>query len=387
MSARVIYLDNSATTRQYDEVIDYISEISRDTYGNPSSLHTKGIEAERIITAARHNIAETLAAEEKEIFFTSGGTEANNLAIMGYLSANPRKGKHIITSVIEHPSVLETYRHMEQNGYDVDYIKVNREGFIILEELESKIRLDTALISMIMVNNETGAVQPIDEVVRVKNSKCRTAVVHADAVQAYGKISINPKKSGIDMLSVSSHKIHGPKGLGALYVSKNVKLKPILFGGGQEAAIRSGTENVSGIGGFGMAADMKFRRLAEDAINAGLVKTTFIKGLESCNFDWRLISPGNSSPYILNVSFPGLRSEVLLHHLEERNIFVSTGSACASRKKSKSHVLSAMGLSAEVVDSAIRFSFSGFNGKEDSEITIEALRDIVPKITVKSAKR
>lgn len=387
MSAQEIYFDNSATTRQYDEVTEYMSELCRKTYGNPSSLHLKGIEAERIVVSTRETLAGTLSVSEKEIIFTSGGTESNNMAIRGYLSANPRKGRHIITTAVEHPSVLETFRHCQEIGYEVDYIGVDEKGFIRLEELESKIRQNTALISVIMVNNETGAIQPVDEIIKIKNAVNRNAVIHGDAVQSYGKLPINPGKTGIDMLSVSAHKIHGPKGMGILYAAKNVRLKPILFGGGQESLLRSGTENVPGIGGFGLAAEIKLKRLVTDAEKAAGVKAAFLKGLGGCSFDWRLLSPENSSPYIINVSFPGLRSEVLLHHLEERSIFVSSGSACSSHKKSKSHVLTAMGLSNEFIDSAIRFSLSGFNTVEEAELIVEALEAIVPKITVNKTGR
>jgi cysteine desulfurase len=283
--------------------------------------------------------------------------------------------------------VLETFRYCQETGYEVDFIGVDEKGFIRLDELECKIRQDTALISIIMVNNETGAIQPVEEAARIKNSINRNTVLHADAVQAYGKIPINPGKSGIDMLSVSAHKIHGPKGIGILYASKNIRLKPILFGGGQESMLRSGTENVPGIAGFGLAADIKYKKLVTDAEQAAAVKSAFLKGLEGCSFDWRLVSPANSSPYIINVAFPGLRSEVLLHHLEEKNIFVSSGSACSSHKKSKSHVLQAMGLSNDITDSAIRFSLSGFNTIEEAQVIVKELEEIVPKITVNKTGR
>ena len=379
-----IYLDNSATTRPFDEVIEYMNKVTRNTYGNPSSLHRMGIEAEKHIKKAREAIANSLSVESKEIIFTSGGTEANNLAIRGYLEANPRKGKHILTTAIEHPSVLEVYKYLSITGYSVDYLKVNNEGLIDLEELKSKIQDDTALISIILVNNEIGSIQPIDEIVRIKNSINRNTAIHVDAVQAYGKLRILPKKEGIDMMSFSSHKIHGPKGVGALYVDKSKRIKPIMLGGGQESSVRSGTENVPGICGFGLASEIVFRNLEDNYTKVERLRQSFINKLKDKMDRYKVVSPENSLPYILNVSFNSLRSEVLLHHLEEKNIFVSTGSACFSRKNIHSHVLKALGLAACDIEGAIRFSFSSMNNEEDIEVAIEALKEIVPKIQLVS---
>jgi cysteine desulfurase len=384
---REIYLDNSATTRPYDEVIEYMSEINRNIYGNPSSLHTKGIEAERLVKTARDRIAICLEADMKEIYFTSGGTESNNLAIKGYIDANPRKGRSIITTKVEHPSVMEVFKHLENTGYKVDYIDVDQQGKINLKQLEDKINETTSFISIMLVNNETGAIQPIEEIAAIKNNRNNQAVLHVDAVQAFGKLNVLPKKSGIDLLSVSSHKIHGPKGVGALYASKAIRLKPVLFGGGQESTLRSGTENVPGIAGFGLAAEMTYRQLDEGRKKAVNLKTGFLEKLKDCSFEYRVLSSMESSPFILNISFGGLRSEVLLHHLEERNIFVSTGSACSSRKNKKSHVLAAMGLPANIIDGALRFSFSIFNHPEDIADTINALNDIVPRIQTRRKNR
>jgi len=380
---REIYLDNSATTRPYDDVIEYMGEINRNVYGNPSSLHTKGIEAERLIKKAREAIADSMGVTPKEIYFTSGGTESNNLAIRGYLKANPRKGRHIITTKIEHPSVLEVYKHLEKNGYAVDYVEVDSRGIIDLDDLKSKVTGDTSLISVIMVNNEIGSIQPIDEIVRIKNSVNSQAAIHIDAVQAYGKMPLMPKKVDVDMVSISSHKIHGPKGVGALYVNKALKIKPILFGGGQESALRSGTENVAGICGFGLAAELTFKRLEESRSKVERLRDMFVDGLKNSSFEYRILSPEGSSPYILNVSFRNVRAEVLLHHLEEKNIYVSTGSACSSRKKLHSHVLTAMRLETCDIEGAIRFSFSAYNSEQDILDTLKALEDILPKIQIK----
>ncbi len=384
-----IYFDNSATTRPFEDVIDYISFINGNVYGNPSSLHTKGIEAEKEVRKARKRIALSMDADDKEIYFTSGGTESNNLAILGYLGANPRKGKHIITTGIEHPSVLEVYRHLEGAGYRVDYVGVDKNGIIDIEDLKNKITDDTSLISIILVNNEVGSIQPVDEVVRAKELLNKNAVIHVDAVQAYGKIKIYPKKTGVDMMSLSSHKIHGPKGVGAIYVNKFIRIKPVLYGGGQEALIRSGTENVSGIGGFGLASEIIFNGIEENFSKVSRIKSLFIEKLKEKIEDYKVISPENSSPYILNVSFGGVRAEVLLHHLEERSVFVSTGSACSSRKNLHSHVLKAMGYEPCDIEGAIRFSFSSFNNEEQAVKTVDILKEILLKIRrpMKMSKR
>ncbi|MDP4092766.1 MAG: cysteine desulfurase family protein [Bacillota bacterium] len=377
---REIYLDNAATTRAYDEVISYMNDINIKYYGNPSSMHTKGIEAEKLLKLARERIAGSMGAVPGEIYFTSGGTEANNMAIFGYLEANRHSGKHIITTAVEHPSVLEVYKYLSKKGYTVDFINPDSQGIIDLNMLESKITSETALISLLYVNNETGAVQPVQEVVEIKNRLNRNAAIHMDAVQAYGKIRINPGKSGIDLMSVSSHKIHGPKGCGALFVRNGIKLQSILFGGGQENKLRSGTENVPGISGFGLASEITFRNINENSQKLSALKSRFIELLEEKIQDYRVISNENSSPYILNVAFKNLKAEVLLHHLEERGIFVSTGSACSSRRNTSSHVLKAMAVEPCYIDGAIRFSFSSFTSIEDIEYTVSALVDIIPRI-------
>lgn len=378
-----IYFDNSATTRPYDEVIEYMAWVSGNIYGNPSSLHTKGIEAEKLVKKSREIIADSLKADKNEIFFTSGGTESNNLAIRGYLQANRRKGKHIITSTIEHPSVLEVFKHLENTGYKVDYIEVDKKGIVNPDAIKSKITGDTALISIIYVNNETGAIQPIEKIAEIKNSVNRDTAFHVDAVQAYGKLEVYPNKEGIDLMTLSSHKIHGPKGIGALYVNKSIKISPILFGGGQESLLRSGTENVPGICGFGKAVEKIFKNIKDNRSRMQNLKSYFIEMLNHISEEYKIITPDNSSPYILNVSFPQVKAEVLLHHLEEKGIFVSTGSACSSRKNLYSHVLSAMGLDKQYIEGAIRFSFTAENKEEEVKKTIEALNDILPRIRIK----
>lgn len=377
---REIYLDNSATTKPLEEVCDYINQINKEVYGNPSSMHTKGIEAERLVKKARESIARSLNVDSKEVYFTSGGTESNNWAIRGYLDANTRRGKHVITTEIEHPSVLEVFKNLETRGYRVDYLKVDKSGIVDLEELRQKITSDTSLISVMYINNEIGAIQPIDEIVKIKNEVNNETAVHVDAVQAYGKIKILPKKSGIGMMSVSSHKIHGPKGVGALYMDKSIKVKPILFGGGQESQVRSGTENVSGISGFGLAVEKYFESINERSNKVTELKKKFIEILSENIDGFTVLSRENSSPYIVSISFKNVKAEVLLHHLEERNVFVSTGSACSSRKNIHSHVLTAVGVNSKEIDGALRFSFSGFNTEEDIIDTVNFIKEILPRI-------
>ncbi len=382
-----IFLDNSSTTKPYDEVIDLMGYISKEVYGNPSSLHRKGIEAEREIKKARQIISDNLRVNLNEIYFTSGGTESNNLAILGYLYGNQRKGRHIITTSVEHPSVMEVYEYLKSTGYTVDYLNVDSNGIVNLDELKSKITNETALISIILVNNEVGAIQPINEIVRIKDSVNKNTAIHVDAVQAFGKIDIFPKSSGIDMMSMSSHKIHGPKGVGALYVNKSIKLNSIILGGGQESLLRSGTENVPGICGFGKAAEITFSKLKENYKTVEALKNTLKKEIQDSIDDFMIISPDDSSPYILNIAFGGIKSEVLLHHLEEKDIYISTGSACSSRKKTHSRVLKSMGIPAKFIDGAIRISFSAYNTEEQIITTVNSIKEILPRIRKTSGQR
>lgn len=382
-----IYLDNGSTTRQFDEVTALMADVVSNKYGNPSSLHTKGIEAEKLVRSAREIIAGTLGADPGEIIFTSGGTESNNLAVMGYLEANPRMGDHVITTKIEHPSVLEVYRHLEEKGYNVDYIDVDGDGMINLEQLREKLSRETVLISVIAVNNETGTMQKLGEISSARDELSPRAVIHADAVQAYCKVPIMPRESGIGLMSFSSHKIHGPKGTGALYVSGKLRIKPLFHGGGQESLLRSGTENVPGIVGFGLAASMMFEKLDDNYRRVSMLKDLFIDKLSSSGIDHRIISPPDGSPYIVSAAFEGVRAEVLLHHLEQRGIYVSTGSACSSRKNTRSHVLEAMGIPDDFIDGAIRFSFSVFNTEQEIETVTEALREIIPVVRIRRRQK
>ncbi len=375
-----IYLDNAATTKPYDEVADIVHRVSRIHYGNPSSLHRKGLEAERLIEGAREKVACSINTDARNIFFTSGGTESNNLALTGYINANRRKGNHAVTSRIEHPSVLEILKNLESQGLSTDYVDVDGKGTVDIEMLSHIIRPETIIVSIAAVNNETGAIQDMKKVCNACNSKNPETVLHADAVQAYGKMRLFPEEYGIDLMSFSSHKIHGPKGIGALYVSSGIRIAPIVSGGGQEKGVRSGTENVSGIAGFAKAVEITFENMDKTSCHAEKLRKE-LKGFLLRNIgDAVLISKDNSSPYILNISFPEIRSEVILHHLEQNNIFISTGSACHSRHDKGSHVLKAMGLDKKIVEGALRFSFSSFNTLEQIKKVSKALVETYMKL-------
>ncbi len=376
-----IYLDNSATTRAFDEVADIVSDAMRRDFGNPSSMHQKGVEAERYVKESKEIIAKTLKVQEKEIFYTSGGTESDNWALMGGASANSRAGKHLITTKVEHPAILQTMEYLESIGYEVTYLSVDHKGVIRLEELEKAIRPDTILVSIMHVNNEVGAVQPVEEAgLLIKRMNPKT-LFHVDAVQSFGKYKILPKKCKIDMLSVSGHKIHGPKGTGFLYIDEHVKIKPILFGGGQQKGLRSGTENVPGVAGIGKATQMMYRNLAADVEKLYELKRYFtdeIQKLENVKVNGPLYEEG--APHIVSVSFAGVRSEVLLHALEDRGVYVSAGSACATHKHTVSSTLKSMGVAQEMLDTTIRFSFSIFTTKEELDYTLKCLNEILPML-------
>ena len=371
-----VYLDNSATTKPYSEVVRLMSEVMINNYGNPSSLHRIGKKAEDLLTESRSIIAKSVGCSEGEIYFTSGGTESNNIAILGYAMANKREGTRIITQRTEHAAVLEPYKHLESLGFDVVYIGVDEGGFPNLSELKESIDSNTILLSFMYVNNENGAVFPIDKISAMCNhQKCR---LHVDAVQAYGKINVNVKSLSCDMLTLSSHKIHGPNGIGALYVKQGVKINPIVFGGSQEKGLRSGTQNIASAAGFAKASQLKLSSLESDSIKIALLKERLKTGLCKKIENVKVNSPEKSVHSILNVSFPGVKSEVLLHVLESKGIYVSTGSACNSKKKKYSYVLEEMGLKDNETDSAVRFSLSSFNTEEEIDYTINVLEKEIP---------
>lgn len=363
------YLDNSATTRVSQLAAKKALQIMTECYGNPSSLHTKGMQAEQELIKARKIIADSIKAKENEIYFTSGGTEANNTAIFGTAKAKARQGKKIVTTAIEHSSVLEACEALQKQGYDVVYLTPNESGIVTPEALENAVDSDTILVSVMAVNNETGAVMPIEHISKIIKSKKSNALFHTDMVQAYGKIHIKASKIGADLISLSAHKVHAPKGVGALYVKSGVRISPLHFGGEQERKLRPGTEALPLIGAFGSAVSEfdidKNMQYVKELNDYAKEKLLSLDGVY-------LNSPENALPYVLNLSVLGIRSETMLHHLEASDIFVSSGSACAKGKKS--HVLKALGLSEKRADSAIRISFSKLNTKEDIDALYEAVK-------------
>lgn len=375
------YLDNSATTRCYEEVKDIVVKTMLEDYGNPSAMHLKGVEAENYVKQAAKEIAKTLKVQEKEIFFTSGGTESDNWAVIGTALANSRQGKHIITTPFEHAAVSAPLAWLEKQGYEITEIPVDEKGNLLLERLAETIREDTILVSTMYVNNEMGAVVPAEEIGRIIHEKNPKTLYHVDAVQGYGKYRIYPKKMGIDLLAVSGHKIHGPKGAGFLYIYEKAKIQPLLLGGGQQKGMRSGTDNVPGIAGLGVAAKKIYENLEADTARMRELKTYLAAELEKMEqVEINGPEPEKGAPHILNVSFLGVRSEVLLHTLEDRQIYVSAGSACSSHKRAGSASLGALRLSPERKESAIRFSLCEFTTREELAYTLEVLREVLPML-------
>lgn len=373
------YFDNSATTKCSAKVAELMTKVLLEDYGNPSSLHLKGVDAEDYIKEARSRICKTMKINDNELIFTSGGTESNNLAIIGAAMANKRRGNHLITTKIEHAAVGSPMKFLEEQGFTVTYLDVDKDGIISLEELEQAITPETILVSIMYVNNEIGAVEPIEEAARIIKEKNQNTLFHVDAIQAYGKYQIYPKRMGIDMMSVSGHKIHGPKGIGFLYVKEKTKLKPIIYGGGQQKGMRSGTENVPGAAGLGQAAMEAYENFSEKQDYLYQLKQAFLDGIEE--FEWAHVNGKtgrDSAPHIVSVSFDNVRSEVLLHTLEDRNIFVSAGSACSSNKPAVSATLQAIKIKKEYLDSTVRFSFSTENTLEEVDYCLEVLEEIVP---------
>lgn len=373
------YFDNSATTRVTDSVKDIVVKTMTEDYGNPSSMHMVGVEAEKYIKTAKENIAKILKVDEKEIYFTSGGTEGNNLAIVGVVEANKRSGNKIITTGIEHASVASPMKYLEKEGYNVVYLPVDRYGVVDMESLKKEMSEDTILVSVMHVNNEVGAIEPVGEIGKYIKNINPKVVYHVDAIQAFGKMEIRPKKENIDILTVSGHKIHGPKGSGFIYIKKNTKINPIISGGGQQDGIRSGTENVPGIAGIGQAAKDCYDNLEQNVQRMTELKDYLIDRLseiEGVTINSRKGSEG--APHIVSASFRGVRSEVLLHALEDKGIYVSAGSACSSNRPSISRTLKAMDIDKDLLGSTIRFSFSEFNSKEEIDYCMEQLNQLLP---------
>ena len=373
------YFDNSATTKVLDCVKDAVVDAMCVNYGNAAAKHRKGVEAENLIREAKKAIADTLKVQEKEILFTSGGTESNNTALIGTALANRRAGKHLITTGVEHPSIYNTMSFLEEMGFEVTYLPVDHMGHISLEDLEKAIREDTILVSVMYVNNEVGAVEPIEVISQCIKKKNPKTLFHVDAIQAYGKYKIRPKKKGLDLLSVSGHKIHAPKGVGFLYIRDGVKIRPILFGGGQQKGMRSGTENVPGCVGLGVAAREAYKDFDARIEKLYTLREHLIAGLKPLGgVTINGSEDRTNAPQIVSASFEGIRSEVLLHALEDKGVYVSSGSACSSNHPGISGTLKGIGVKKELLDSTIRFSLGDLNTEEEVDYAIGVLGELLP---------
>ena len=376
---REAYLDNSATTRCFPEVVELMNKIYLEEYGNPSSMHHKGVEAERQIAAAKKTLAQILKVNERNLVFTSCGTESDNLAIIGGAMANMRRGRHLITTNIEHPAVLESMKYLESQGFEVTYLPVDEFGIVSPDLVEQSVRDDTILVSVMHTNNEIGALEPIREIAKRINAKNPSALFHVDAVQGFGKAQIYPKKWGIDLLSASGHKIHAPKGTGFLYIGDKVKVKNLIFGGGQQGGMRSGTENVAGVAAMGLAAKMLYQDFDSSIDRLYGLREKLLGEIADIP-DLRVNGPKGRkcAPHIISLTVPGVRAEVLLHALEEKGVYVSSGSACASNKPHTSATLEAIKLPRAYLDSTIRISFSEMTTEEDIEQASAALHEVIP---------
>ncbi|MGG1677712.1 cysteine desulfurase family protein [Neobacillus sp. NRS-1170] len=379
----MIYFDNSATTKPYKEVLDSFVTVSSEYFGNPSSLHSMGGQAEKLLTQAREQVAGLLKVKANEIYFTSGGTESNNIAIKGAALLNRHKGRHLITSSVEHASVRAAMEQLEQEGFEITRLPVDEIGRISVEDLEKAIRKETILISIMEVNNEVGTIQPIEEIGNILK-KYPSILFHVDAVQSVGKVPLSLYKNNVDLCSLSGHKFHGLKGTGVLFIREGARLTPLFSGGNQERRMRSGTENVAGF--VAMAKALRMTMLKSDAGIAGMEKVQNLlrKGLSKIE-DIQIHTPvQHTAPHILNFSLKGIKSEVFIHALEQNGIFVSTTSACSSKKKSPSNTLLAMGVPESLAESAIRISLSFDNTEAEAlevlaviEKTVNQLRKVM----------
>ena len=389
-----IYLDNSATTRCFDEVIEYMSDIMKNAYGNPSSMHNAGVEAEGHLRYAKEVLAKNLKVSEKEILFTSGGTESDNMALIGTAMANKRAGMHLITTKIEHPAILETMKYLEKQGFSVTYLDVNRDGIVEEETLRNALTKETILVSIMQVNNEIGSLMPIETYGKIIKDYNPNIVFHVDAVQSFGKVRILPKKMNVDLLSISGHKIHGPKGVGILYINEKIKIHPIIFGGGQQKGMRSGTENVPGIAGIAKATELIYTDFEEKINRLYELKEYFVRELLKIEDVTVNGIPGVSdeipegadikaiirktAPHVISASFRGIRAEVLLHALESKGVYVSSGSACATNKPATSATLLAIKLDKMLLDSTLRFSLSVHTTMEELDYALQVLNEQLP---------
>lgn len=371
------YLDNSATTRVDEEVTALMHKIMLEDYGNPASFHRKGFEAEKHIRTAKETLAGILKCKENELIFTSGGTESDNTALMGAYFANSRRGNHIITTKIEHPAVSEAAKYLETLGARVDYLDVDEAGHISINQLEDLLCDNTVLVSVMHVNNEIGSEEPIAEIGRLINQREPECLFHVDDVQGFGKIRLIPKDCHVDLLSASSHKIHGPKGAGLLYRSERAKITPLIHGGGHQRGYRSGTENVPGVAGFALAASMLYKDIESSYAHMEKLKESFMGGISEID---NIKINGGDVPYIISLSIKDIRSEVLLHALEEKGIYVSAGSACSSNKPRTSATMKAIGAEHWQLDSTIRISLSPHTTEEEMHYAAEQLKVLVPQL-------
>ncbi len=376
-----IYLDNSATTAVHPDVVKLMSKIMLEDYGNPSSKHNKGVQAERYLNEAGETLASILKCDKKELLYTSGGTESDNMAFIGTALANKRRGNHIITTMIEHPAILETTVFLEKNGFEITYLPVDATGRVSLEALKEALRPETILVSIMYANNEVSIAEPIAEAASMVKEYNPEIIFHTDAVQAFGKYRIIPKRENIDLMSVSAHKLHGPKGVGFLYIKDKTRINPIIFGGGQQKGMRSGTENVPGIAGMALAAKLCYENFDEKIERLYELKEYFtdkVLEIPGTVFNGRRGHEG--TPHVISISFENVRSEVLLHALEDKGIYVSSGSACSSNKPALSGTLKAIGVKNNLLDSTIRFSLCTENTKEELDEVITALNELVPML-------
>ena len=373
------YFDNSASTKVSEKAIDIMLKTMREDYANSSAKHIKGVDAEKYVKDAAETIAKTLKVKKSEIIFTSGGTESNNMALLGTAMAKKRLGKHIIISGIEHPAVYMPATVLAEEGFELTVLPVDKTGRVDLEVLKENIREDTILVSIMYVNNEIGAVEPVDEISKIVKSKNANTLFHVDAIQAYTKFKINPKTQGIDMLSASGHKFHGPKGVGFLYINSDVKISPIIFGGGHQRGMRSGTLNSTGIAGMGVAAKEAYDEFDKRIEKIKSLKNFIMDELEK--IEGAVLNTGrgdNFAPQITSVSFEDIRAEVLLHALEDRGIYVSSGSACSSNHPGISGTLKAVGIREDLLDATIRISLSELNNMEEAKYLIDNLNELLP---------
>lgn len=386
MPPEEVYLDNSATTPAFPEVIALVERIMREEYGNPSSLHRRGGRAQGIMEESRGALAELLCVSPEEIIFTSGGTESNNLAIKGIARRNRRRGDHLVTTLIEHSSVLEPFQQLEEEGFSVTYLLPDRKGYIDPATVVEAVNSKTTLVSIMHVNNEIGTVQPLSSIAAAVKSRNPRVFFHADLVQSFGKLTLYPGEAAIDALSISGHKFHGPRGTGALFLRRGINVYPLLQGGGHERGLRAGTENTPGIAGMALAARLSYHERQQKMERLTSLKERFLEIVENAH-PWLIVNGEQGereAPHILNLSFPGLKGELILHGLEEYNVYISTGSACHSRKNDPSHVLQALQLDQAAMDGAIRISLSEQNTAEHIDYAAAALNKVISSLIVTS---